>query len=225
MTYNLRGLRHGVDRVAEAIGGQSPDVLLVQESGPRRAFRRLAERLGMRGTSDPWSPFRRRIQNAILIRPPLAIESSRLHRLSRSELWYPRGALVARVVGPGLSIWCVSVHLGMRPRDRRRHGVELERLCGALGSPVVMGGDLNEGPDGAAASRIGRFMVDAWTTAGSGIGETIYSWDRKLRIDYVFVSTGIETDACRVPSEPGVVAASDHLPVVADVCLADGEEA
>lgn len=219
MTYNLRGLRHGVGRVAEAIASQAPDVVLVQESGPRRKFRRLGETLSMRPASDPPTPFRRRIKNAILVRPPLEISSSRLHRFSRGQLWYPRGALVASVTGPAVSLSAVSVHLGTRPRDRRRHGRELLAVARALGSSLVLGGDLNEAPDGATASRIAAELVDAWARAGSGAGETIIAWDRRARIDYVFVSRDVRPLACRVPDEPVVAPASDHLPVVADLMI------
>jgi endonuclease/exonuclease/phosphatase family metal-dependent hydrolase len=219
MTYNLRGLRHGVDLVAEAIASQAPDIVLVQESGPRRRFRRLAEALSLRPASDPFSPFRRRIQNAILVRPPLEISSSRLHRFSRGQRWYPRGALVAHVGGPAISLSVASVHLGTRPRDRRRHGRELLALARALGSPLVLGGDLNEGPEGATARLVAGELVDAWATAGSGIGETITAWDRRARIDYVLVSRDVRPLTCRVPDEPAVAAASDHLPVLADLTI------
>lgn len=223
MTYNLRGLRHGVDRVADAIESCAPDVVLVQESGPRGGFRRLASRLSMRSGSDPFSPFRRRIKNAILVRPPLALTSTRLHRLSQLERWYPRGALVSTVEGPQLSFRAVSVHLGVRPADRRRHGAELLGLIRSLPSPLIVGGDFNEGPDGAAASRSRTALVDAWMSAGAGIGETFSASDPRLRIDHLYVSPEIAPIASRVPRGSKVVGASDHLPVVADVAIPDRE--
>jgi endonuclease/exonuclease/phosphatase family metal-dependent hydrolase len=221
MTYNLRGLRHGVDRVAEAIASCAPDVVLVQESGPRRSFRRLASRLAMQCGSDPRVPFRRRIQNAVLVRPPLSLTSTRLHRFSHLEPWYPRGALVSAIEGPRVRLTAVSVHLGVRPADRRRHGVELLGLVRSLPPPLVLGGDFNEGPDGAAASRTRTALLDAWTAAGAGVGATFSSSDRRARIDHVYVSAEIEPNACRVPSGPRVARASDHLPVVADVSVPD----
>lgn len=217
MTYNLRGLRHGEERVAAVIEAERPDVVLVQESGPRRSFARLARGLGMDAATDPISPFRRRIQNAVLVHPPLRISTSRLVRLSRSELWYPRGALVAQVRRGGDRFWAISAHLGLRARDRRGHAVELERLCRELGTPLVLGADLNDDPDGPAPARLATTLTDVWARSAAGDGATISYRNRALRIDYLFVSADVEPDRCWVAGHPEAVAASDHLPVTADL--------
>lgn len=217
MTYNVRGLRHGVDRVAAVIEVDAPDVLMVQESGPRRSLRRLARTVGMTAARDPWSPFRRRIKNAVLVRPPFRISSATLVRFSPSERWYPRGALVAEVRHPGGAFRAVSVHLGLRPRARRRHAAELEALGRGLGTPLVIGADLNEGPDGPTPNLLARTFTDAWARVGSDDGATIVVAGRPVRIDYLFVSADVEAETCRVPSDADALAASDHLPVIADV--------
>ncbi|HEX6330649.1 MAG TPA: endonuclease/exonuclease/phosphatase family protein, partial [Actinomycetota bacterium] len=217
MTYNLRGLRHGVEQVAVVIEAERPDVVLVQESGPRRAFGRLARTLGMETATDPISPLRRRIQNAVLVRPPLRISSSRLVRFSRTELWYPRGALASEVRRSGDRFWAVSTHLGLRRHDRRRHAVELEALCRGLGTPFVLGADLNDGPDGAAPARLAEAFADVWARCGFGDGETISSRERALRIDYLFASPDTELERCWVARDSDALVASDHLPVIADL--------
>src|SRR5437870_504435 len=80
VTYNARGFRDGLDRVADAITTLAPDVLLLQESGSRRGLRHLGAAAGMEVAGDPWSPFRRRVKNAILVRPPWRIVQHSLHR-------------------------------------------------------------------------------------------------------------------------------------------------
>jgi endonuclease/exonuclease/phosphatase family metal-dependent hydrolase len=218
MTYNLRGLRHGEERVAAVIEAEGPDVVLVQESGPRSPFGRLARTLGMQAATDPIAPFRRRIQNAVLVRRPLRVSSVRLVRFSSRERWYPRGALVAEVrTGDGARCWLVSTHLGLRAGDRQRHAEELEHLCLELGPPLVLGSDLNDIPSAAAPARMAAALTDVWDRSGSLDGGTISHRGRALRIDYLFVSPDLEPERSWVPRTPDALDASDHLPVIADL--------
>jgi endonuclease/exonuclease/phosphatase family metal-dependent hydrolase len=220
--YNVHGLRAGPDRVAAALEQLRPDVLLLQETGRRGRLARLAAALGMQAAADPRSPLRRRVPNAVLVRPPWRVAEHRLHRFARSALLFPRGALLARVLRPGRELWAVSVHLGLRPAERRRHAAELLGVCAGLAGPVVIGGDLNELPDGRNAAALATRYRDAHAAAGAGGGETFPAARPTARIDYVFVSPSVAVVACRVADGPAVAAASDHRPVVADLELPDG---
>ena len=82
VTYNVRGFRDGRGRVASVVHALAPDVLLLQESGSRRALRRFADDVGMRVARDPWSPLRRRVKNAVLLAEPSPTRFSR----NRSEI-------------------------------------------------------------------------------------------------------------------------------------------
>ncbi|HXF73715.1 MAG TPA: endonuclease/exonuclease/phosphatase family protein [Actinomycetota bacterium] len=217
VAYNVRGFRAGARRVAEAVGGLDADVLLLQETGGRLALRRFARALGMAVAADPPSPFRRRVKDAVLARPPWRLGRHRLHRFPGSAPWYPRGALVARLLGPGAAVWAVSFHLGLRPGERRRHAALLRALLAGLGGPVVAGGDLNEGPEGRAASLLRGTLVDAWEAAGSGPGPTFPARAPSARIDHVYVSRDVRVDRCVVARDGSLAEASDHLPVVADL--------
>ena len=53
VTYNVRGFRDGVDRVAAVVERLAPDVLLLQESGSRRTLRRFAADRGFELAGDP----------------------------------------------------------------------------------------------------------------------------------------------------------------------------
>ena len=218
-TYNVRGFRDGLDRVAGVVEDLAPDVLLVQESGARRKLRRLAEAVDMQVASDPWSPFRRRVKDAVLARAPWRLIQHGLHRFEGSARLYPRGALIAQCGRAGRRMWAVSTHLGLAPLERLEHARELTDLCAALaGAPIAIGGDLNAMPEERAPVWLAERYWDAWAAAGVGGGSTFPSTDPSARIDYLFVSSGVRVVAVSVGKSQD---ASDHLPVVADLLLED----
>lgn len=222
-TFNVRGFRDGRDRVAEVVRAIDPDLLLLQESGSRRALRRFAAETGMWVARDPWSPLRRRVKNAVLGREPWRLASMRLVRLPSPRVWYPRGALVARVERDGEGgLWVLSIHLGLGGDERGRQAGALLVLVASLeDAPVVVGGDLNATPDKRAASRLAASMRDAWAEVGEGNGATFPAPAPVARIDYIFVGSGVRVDAARVGA-PGAGGASDHLPVTVDLRSAPG---
>jgi len=219
VVYNVRGFRDGVDAVSDVVGPCEPDVLLLQESDGRRTLRRFAKRAGLRPATDPPSPLRRRVKNAVLVRPPWRVVSRRLHRFERSARFYPRGALVAQLGRSGLRAWVVSVHFGLSPSERRRHAEELTDLAASLGGPVVIGGDLNSGDQERSVAWIADRYWDAWAQAGEGDGSTFPARDPSARIDYLFVSEPVRVASVAVMASPDARRASDHLPVVADLEL------
>ena len=223
VTYNVRGFRDGVDRVLAVVRALRPDVLLLQETGSRRSLHRFEVGASMRAASDPWSPGRRRVKNAILLANPWRPASIELLRFAGSRYWYPRGALVVRAVsdaGPGL--WLVSTHLGLDGSERRMQAEALLRLVSRFGqAPAVVGGDLNATPDMRAPARIATELTDAWTAAERGAGSTFPATRPEARIDYVFVSGSLAVGHASVGGEASADA-SDHLPVCVDLTLATG---
>jgi endonuclease/exonuclease/phosphatase family metal-dependent hydrolase len=214
-TYNVRGFREGRDRVVRAVRAIDPDVLLLQETGSRRKLRRFAAATGMSVAGDPWSPLRRRVKNAVLVRRGSSIASARLVRFAGSRRWYPRGAIVVRV-GGAIELWALSVHLGLDGRERARQAEALIATIAPLeDAPVIVGGDLNATPDMRAPVRVAAALRDAWVEAGEGVGATFPATAPSARIDYLFVSEELEVRSVGLGSaeEP----ASDHVPVIAEV--------
>lgn len=225
MAYNVRGFRDGADRVRAVVEAEGPDVLLLNETGGRRALARFARSLGMDVAADPWSPLHRRVKDAVLVRPPWRVVSHRLHRFPRSARFYPRGALIAQLGRTGERIWAASVHLGLHPGERRRHAEELVGIARSLRGPVVFGGDLNETPEGRAARHLAERFWDAWVAARdeeAAAGLTFPAREPSARIDYVFVSDAVRVERAAVPDGERVRVASDHRPVVADLRLDAG---
>lgn len=222
LVYNVRQFRDDADLVARVVERFAPDVVLMNESGARLRLRWFAKTVGMEKVRDPWSPFRRRVKNAVLVRPPWRILDHRLHRFPGSARFYPRGVLVAHLERSGMRVWAASVHLGLHPAERRNHAEQLVRILRPLDGPLAVGGDLNELPGGRAVSHLTeRLLWDVWLLGGDVAGETYPAQEPTARIDYLFVSEGIRVERALVPAVPGVPQASDHRPVVAELLLPD----
>ena len=166
VVYNVRGFRDGFERLVRLVGHFEPDVVLLNETGSRWRLGRFAKALGMGVARDPWSPFRRRVKDAVLVRPPWWIAEHRQQRFEATPLMYPRGALIARLENGDAGLCAVSTHLGLHPRERLADARELERIVADAGTPVVIGGDLNERPDGRAVGYLSEHLRDAWLLGG-----------------------------------------------------------
>ena len=219
VVYNVHGFRGGVERVVGLLGRLAPDVLLLNESGRRSRLRRAAQALSMEVAADPRSPLRRRVKNAILVRAPWRTVEHRLHRFEGGSVLLPRGALVATIEAGERWLRVASTHLGLHPVERRRHAVELIHLLADVEGSVVLGGDLNERPDGRAASLLAGRFHDAWPSGGAGSGETFPATSPSARIDYLFVSPDVRVERTIVPDDDGARTASDHRPLLAELSL------
>jgi endonuclease/exonuclease/phosphatase family metal-dependent hydrolase len=208
-TWNVHGLRAGADAVAKVIRDEAVDILVLQESGPRRRLRALGSALGMVVCDDPPAFPRRRIQNAVLARPPRAVRSHRLVRFDKGSVVHPRGTLIARLD----DVTAVSLHLGLEGAERGRHVEQLLEILRGIDEPVVVGGDLNAHPGDAVSATIAAILPDVWTRAGEGDAMTFPSSVPTARIDYLF--TGPALQPLRVWTAGGTV--SDHLMVIADL--------
>jgi endonuclease/exonuclease/phosphatase family metal-dependent hydrolase len=219
VVYNVRGFRDGFDRLVRLVGHFEPDVVLLNETGSRWRLGRFARALGMSLVRDPWSPFRRRVKDAVLVRPPWWIAEHGQERFEGGPWLYPRGALVTRLENGDMRLCAVSTHLGLHPRERLAHAHVLAGLLRDVGTPVVIGGDLNERPDGGAVAYLAERYRDAWLLGGDVDGETFPADQPTTRIDYLFVSEGIVVERVIVPPGPDAREASDHRPVVAELTL------
>jgi endonuclease/exonuclease/phosphatase family metal-dependent hydrolase len=124
---------------------------------------------------------------------------------------------IATLAGPAGAATAACVHLGLVDRERPHHASAMLEALAREPEPIVVGGDLNEGPGGVAAARIAERYVDAWPGVGDGEGATYPASGARERIDALFVSEGVEVARVRVLDSPGTRAASDHLPLAADL--------
>jgi endonuclease/exonuclease/phosphatase family metal-dependent hydrolase len=219
IVYNVRGFRDGFERLVRLVGHFEPDLLLLNETGGRLRLRRFAKVLGMDLVADPRSPLRRRVKDAVLVRPPWTISEHRQHRFEGGSWLYPRGALIATLGHGGARLCAISTHLGLHPRERLEHARALVALVDHVGAPTVAGGDLNEKPDGRAVGFLSERFRDAWLLGGDADGGTFPADEPTARIDYLFVSDGVVVERVLVPPGPDAREASDHRPLVAELTL------
>lgn len=222
MVYNVRGFRDGLERLVRLVGHFEPDLVLLNETGSRWRLRRFANALGMELAADPWSSFRRRVKDAVLVRLPWRLIEHHQHRFEGGPWLYPRGALIATLEHGEARLCAISIHLGLHPRERLAHARALFALVDD-GGPIVAGGDLNEEPDGRAVGFLSERFRDAWLLGGDADGETFPADGPIKRIDYLFVPEGIVVERVLVPPGPDARDASDHRPLVAELTLPEPE--
>jgi len=213
-TYNVRSFRSGVESVARAFEPLEADVALLQECGSKRALRRFARAVEM-GFVSSHRPFNR-VRNAVLYRPGWHPANVDVRDFSRAGRTLRRGLVSVRLRRPGAGLTAVSAHLGLAPGERERHARELtDRLAGVNGG-LVLGADLNEGPDGPAARWISKRLHDLATRHAEEAG-TFPAPSPTARIDFLFATAEVKVATAWVPSGREISSASDHRPVVADV--------
>jgi endonuclease/exonuclease/phosphatase family metal-dependent hydrolase len=162
------------------------------------------------------------VRNAILIRPPwrLAPGSPIVRELTRRERTSRRGLVAAGLRSGGTRVTAISVHLGLAPRERERHARELTDFVAGIHGPVIVGADLNEGPEGPSARWTSDRLFDLFGSAGESPGDTFPARAPTARIDYLFAGPEVTATRVWVARTPAAARASDHLPVIADVELA-----
>lgn len=223
-TYNLRGLRDDVAALVRVITAMRADLLCLQEiprlAGWRARTGRLAARCGLRLIAGQGVT-----GVAVLAAPRVRVlhaESALLRVFLGLE---PRGlaAAVARVDGATLAVG--SLHLDLDGRARLHHAAEalerMRRLAAPYGAPVVLGGDVNENPDRPAWRYLAGRLTDCYAAAPRGDGLTFTSHTPGHRIDGLFATPGIRVLSCGGVNAPraDLAAATDHLPVVAELGL------
>lgn len=215
MAYNVQGFRGGARDMAVAVEAESPDVLLLNETrylGFR--LRRFARRLGMERAAG--TRLIRPVPNAVLARPPWRVIRHEVVVLPRVRRTLRRGVVTAVIGRAGTRIAVAAVHLGLSEGERAEHARVLTDLLAGRQERAILGGDLNEGPDGRAATWIAERYWDAFARAGQGPGHTFPSVEPHARIDYLFISDGLTAERAWVGGD-GFVGISDHRPVLADL--------
>ncbi len=218
-TFNAHGFRAGVDRAVRAFADEEPQIVLVQECGPRRRVRAFGRELRLEVVST--HRIFNRMRNAILYPRSWRLAAAEAHHLTRRGRSLRRGLLAADLRQAGCRLTAISAHLGLSASERADHAREVTDYLAAIRGPVIMGIDLNAGPEEAATRWIADRLFDAWTAAGEGGGETFPAHEPTARIDYVFVTEGVRVQRAWVAGGGDASTASDHRAVVADVSVPD----
>jgi endonuclease/exonuclease/phosphatase family metal-dependent hydrolase len=137
----------------------------------------------------------------------------------------PRGALWLTIeLGQGRRLQVLNTHLGLVPREQQLQAAALvgkDWIGGALRQdhPLIVTGDFNAGPRSRVYAHFARTLRNAhdFATHGPRAVATFPSRLPVLRIDHLFVSSGVRILGLRAGMTALARTASDHLPLVADI--------
>ncbi|MCB1476574.1 MAG: endonuclease/exonuclease/phosphatase family protein [Rhodobiaceae bacterium] len=242
LTYNVRrclGLDGDVSvpRIASVIASCRPDIIALQELDVRRArsfgvdqAQEIARELDMKHVHfhPALKVMEEEYGDAIITAAPSClIKAGPLPGMTRRPRLEPRGALWVRIAFGGRSFDIVNTHLGLGPAERRAQAAALlgPAWLGTEASetPAILLGDFNSLPGGRVYRRLSGRFRDAYRIAGRRAGPrcTFMSRLPMLRLDYIFVDRVLSVDRIETVSTPLARVASDHLPLVADIAVAN----
>lgn len=234
MVYNIHAGKdaagiHNLERVAELLGSGDIDLVLLQEvdrgtlrSGGEDQPRVLEERTGLDAVFGRTLDYQGG-EYGIAVLSRLPVVGQRMRELvvePRQERaggsYEPRGVLLTTLRSGAGPLHVLNTHLDAS-RDDRYRLQEVEQLLHVadslrtLGGRVMIGGDLNAEPNSAVIARLlDAGWRDAWTVCGSGDGLTFPADAPVKRIDYLFLSEGLQCRDAWVQR----TTVSDHLPLV-----------
>jgi endonuclease/exonuclease/phosphatase family metal-dependent hydrolase len=225
LSYNVRSLRDDPAATAAVIRAARADVVLIQET-PRflrwrsklAALAREAELVTVTGGRPAGA-----VGVLAGLRARVVFTSDVL--LPKRPGLHQRGVALAVLEFGGVRLAVGSTHLSLDPEERAAQAPQVLALLDNLGPDLrVLAADVNEGSDGPAWTTWAGAMCDAQVSAPWGSAQTFPARAPDRRIDGIFVSKGVHVVRCGVPTDlpfppAGPAAASDHLPVVADLLL------
>ncbi|HKV36348.1 MAG TPA: endonuclease/exonuclease/phosphatase family protein [Pyrinomonadaceae bacterium] len=232
-TYNIhkcRGLDRRVrpKRIAAVLKEIDADVVALQEvvgmdevERERNQVRAIAEDLG----ADFRIGENRRLHgaaygNAVLSRLPIVANHN--HDLSWRR-YEPRGCLeVAVAVDAQTTLQTFNVHLGTGFFERRYQGHRLlEVIAGDVNpsSPRVILGDFNEWTRGLTTRLLSLHLNSAEPEQRIGRARTYPGVFPILHLDHVYYNSSLKLERIFVHRSHLALAASDHLPIVAEFTL------
>jgi endonuclease/exonuclease/phosphatase family metal-dependent hydrolase len=238
MTYNVHRCvgtdrKLDVERVAEVIAAEQPDVVALQELDVGRLrtrsvdqAHRLAELLKMTFHFHPAMTVEEELYgDAILTAlPERRIKAKGLPLYRRVPGLEPRGALWVEVEFEGQKVQIINTHLGLVPQEQKRQAAALlgPDWMGAdeWVAPGIVLGDFNATPYSATYRMLRTALRDAqaptptWPRPATATFPSNFPF---MRIDHVFLTKGLETRGVRSPYDARARLASDHLPLVVDL--------
>ena len=233
MTYNVAAGRTyfeyaetgkqpvNLEKSAEVVKNLKPDVcglnevdILTQRSGKVDQVAFYKEYLGMNGA------FGKAIDhqggeygNAFLTRFPI-IESEVIDipDLVDIEHGHHRTILRVKVDVDGKLVTFLQLHAGLVEEEKIECIDTLCKVIDSLDTPIILMGDFNMEPDFPALAKIREKLVDTAPLLNGGDFITFgtYPGDRKLHIDYIFVSKDIKPLSLATFD----TMASDHFPLI-----------
>ncbi|SDF23029.1 endonuclease/exonuclease/phosphatase family protein [Limimaricola pyoseonensis] len=225
VSYNIRKAlgtdrRRNPARICSVIAALEPDIVVLQEADLRLGARPTAipatELAHLAQLSElevaPFGQSARSLGwhgNAMLLRR--GIELRGMHRLALPG-FEPRGAIAADLDTPAGPLRVGGLHLGLLRQSRRLQLTHiLDELTELPAMPTVLAGDLNEWSERTGLGRLARrFAIHA-------PGRSYHSRRPVAALDRIATSSDLVVAEAGVWHAPPAPAASDHLPIWADL--------
>jgi endonuclease/exonuclease/phosphatase family metal-dependent hydrolase len=224
MTWNIHaGIGpdgcYNLARILALIHRHTPDVVALQEveargrTGAAQPFRLLRDALGGHAVEAPTIVQEDGHYGHMLVsRWP--IKEAMLHDLTFPGR-EPRSAIVATIHSPAGPLRVIATHFGLRLRERRRQAARPAALVGDGPSPVLVLGDFNEWARWGAVHRTFARLLPARTRQ-----RTFPAQRPLLALDRIYCRPAEMLGRSWTDRAAG--AASDHLPIVAEIRPASG---
>ena len=221
MTWNIHGGvcpagRHDLQRAIDLIRRHDPDIVAIQEVEGRSRpgsppFAALRDALGGHAVEAPTLSASDGCYGHMLIsRWPL--EEAVLHDLSVPGR-EPRKAIAAKVQTPAGPLRLLAAHLGLGWRERRAQAAKLAALARATADPLLAMGDFNDWEPHGPVDRAFLGTLPSRTRARTfPVGRPLFALDRIYARPRAALLRSWTDKAARL--------ASDHLPMIVEVCLA-----
>lgn len=220
MTWNIHGGvctagRHDLQRAIDLMLRHAPDVVAVQEVEGRNRpgtapFSALREALGgyaveaatLRGADGCYGH---------MLASRWALEDGALHDISVPGR-EPRTAITARVETPGGALRLLAAHLGLGWGERRAQAARLAALARGSTEPLLAMGDFNDWEPHGPVDRAFLGTLPSRTR-----GRTFPVRRPLFALDRIYARP--RAALLRSWTDKAARAASDHLPVIAEVAL------
>lgn len=217
LSWNVHGLKDDRAALVGLIRELSPDVLIVQEAPRRFRWRHkcaaLADECGLVVAAGGLPA----LGNLLLVSLRVAVGATWNVRYPLTPGRHLRGAFFAPGRVRGASFTVSGSHLATDPAERPAQAAHWKAELTRVTGPLIVAADLNEGPGGGA-----------WRTVEDGLvttkddDPTFPAAAPSRRIDGLFVSPDISIERYEIIATDRARAASDHLPVLADLSLPSG---
>jgi endonuclease/exonuclease/phosphatase family metal-dependent hydrolase len=154
--------------------------------------------------------------------PQRLVKAGLLPRVSNNPRRESRGALWVAVDLNGKEIQIFNTHLGLSSKERK---AQVEALLGSdwlanekCREPFILCGDFNSLPSSMVYRHLSQRLRDVQTESQDQRPQsTFFGRFPTLRLDHIFISSGLEVISTKVIDSQMARLASDHLPLITDI--------
>ena len=214
LSYNVHGLKDDRAALTGLVRELAPDVVIVQEAPRRFRWRHkcaaLADDFGMVVAAGGMPS----LGNLLLVNLRVRVLEEWCMRYPLTPGRHLRGAAFFRGSVRGATFTVSGSHLATDPVERPGQAAAWKAALSKVEGPLIAAADLNEGPGGGAW----RTVADGFADSPSDV-LTYPATLPRVRLDAIFHSPDVRVAGYRVIDTDQARAASDHLPVCADLLL------